>query len=156
MYLLASNNTISKFPYTLEELRSDNPRTSFPAILSEEELAVWGVFNVDEQGPPTFNEATESIEIGAPTYLDGKWVAEWIVTPAGTEEVERRTAAQAHLIRTERNSVLAFTDYSQLPDYPGSTEDKVAFTQFRQALREVPQQSDFPWNVVWPSLDLGV
>ena len=156
MYLLTANDTVGKFPYSLEELRTDNPYTSFPHPISEEELAAWGVYEVEDQSPPAFNEQTESIEIEAPALVDGKWIRAWSVVAAGPEEVERRYIAKAGLIRTERNKLLAATDYSQLPDYPGSSADKAALTQFRQALREVPQQSGFPWAVVWPMPDSGL
>jgi hypothetical protein len=154
MYLLITNDNVSKFPYTLEELRADNPHTSFPIQMSEEELAAWGVFEVEDQSPPEFNEQTESIEIGAPALVDGKWIRAWSVVAAAPEEVERRTIVQAGLIRTERNRLLTATDYSQLPDFSGGSHNHEAITAYRQALREVPQQSGFPWSVDWPVPDL--
>ena len=153
-YLLASNNAVSKFPYSLEELRSDNPQTSFPAEMSEEELAEWEVYSVKEQDPPAYNEQTESIEIGTPALVDGKWIREWTVIPAELAEVQRRNVVQAGIIRTERNRLLAATDYSQLADFSGSNHIRVAITNYRQLLREVPQQPNFPWSVVWPVPEL--
>lgn len=150
MYLLFQNNVVARFPYSLEDLRSDNPYTSFSLDMSEEELASWGVFTVEDQSPPSFDEATEAIEIGDPTFIGGKWIREWRVVPADAEEVERRTVAKAQMTRAERNRILALTDYSQLPDYPGSPEDKAALARFRQELRDVPSQPGFPWAVVWP------
>jgi hypothetical protein len=154
MYLLAVADTLSKFPYTLEELRQDNPLTSFPLVMTPEELAAWGVFAVEEAGPPEFNEQTESIEIGAPALVDGKWIRAWSVVAAAPEEVERRTIVQAGLIRTERNRLLTATDYSQLPDFSGGSHNHEAITAYRQALRGVPQQPGFPWSVDWPVPDL--
>lgn len=156
MYLLAVNDTLTKFPYTLEELRQDNPQTSFPLVMTAEELASWGVFAVEEQTPPAFNEQTESIEVAAPALVNNVWVRSQTVVAAEPDEVERRRAIQAAIIRTERNRILTLTDYSQLFDFPGSNAEKAALTQFRQALREVPQQPGFPWAVVWPTPDSGV
>lgn len=154
MYLLAADDTATKFPYTLEELRADNPNTSFPLQMSEEELAAWGVFEVEDQSPPAYNEQTESLEIGAPALVDGRWVRAWSVVAAEHEEIERRYIVQAGLIRTERNRLLSATDYSQLPDFTGGSHNQVAITAYRQALREVPQQTGFPWSVAWPVPDL--
>lgn len=150
MYLLAVNDTLTKFPYTLEELRQDNPLTSFPLVMTAEELAAWGVFEVVEQTPPAFNEQTESIEVAAPALVNGVWVRLQTVVSAEPDEVERRTAAQAAIIRTERNRVLAVTDYSQLADYQRTSAVKEKLVVFRQALRDLPEQPGFPWAIIWP------
>lgn len=150
MYILTDDSAVLKFPYSVEELRSDNPNTSFPLLMSEEELAEWGVFTVEDQDPPAFNEQNESIEIAAPTLEDGEWVREWLVTPASEEEIEHRALIKADLVRIERNKYLSNSDFTQLNDYPGSTTELAQVTQFRQALRDVPAQPGFPWNVIWP------
>lgn len=49
-------------------------------------------------------------------------------------------------IRRMRNSRLSACDWTQLPDAP---VDKVAWEVYRQALRDITQQSD-PFNIVWP------
>lgn len=49
--------------------------------------------------------------------------------------------------RQLRNNILAGTDWTQLPD---STVDKAVWATYRQALRDVPSQSGFPDNIVWP------
>lgn len=154
MYLLAVNDTLTKFPYTLEELHQDNPQTSFPLVMTAEELAAWSVFEVVEQTPPAFNEQTESIEVAAPALVNGVWVRLQTVVPAEPDEVERRTAIQAAIIRTERNRLLAASDYSQLADFPMGEHIYRVITEQRQALREVPQQLGFPWAVNWPVPDL--
>lgn len=154
MYLLAVNDILTKFPYTLEELRQDNPQTSFPLVMTAEELAEWGVFAVEEQTPPAFNEQTESVEVAAPALVSGVWVRQQTVVAAEPDEVERRTVNQAALIRTERNLRLAATDYSQLADSPMGEHEQIALTDYRQALRDVPQQPGFPWSVNWPVPDL--
>lgn len=69
--------------------------------------------------------------------IDGKFV-----TP------ERPVADIAAEVRAERDSKLATTDWSQAADVPQATKDKWA--PYRQALRDVPQQAGFPFNVVWP------
>jgi len=51
-------------------------------------------------------------------------------------------------IRSQRNSLLAASDWTQAQDIPQSTKDTWAV--YRQALRDVPQQAGFPKNVVWP------
>lgn len=55
--------------------------------------------------------------------------------------------AEAERVRVERNAKLTACDWTQVADAP---VDKVAWSAYRQALRDVPTQAGFPWNVTWP------
>ena len=55
-------------------------------------------------------------------------------------------------IRVKRNTLIAETDFLMMPDYPISDEDLEAVKAYRQALRDVPQQSGFPQEIDWPAL----
>jgi hypothetical protein len=55
---------------------------------------------------------------------------------------------KAAAIRAERDSLLAATDWTQLPDVPEAIRE--AYAVYRQALRDIPQQSGFPDVVEWP------
>jgi hypothetical protein len=50
-------------------------------------------------------------------------------------------------VRNERNSLLAASDWTQLAD---ATVDKAAWAVYRQALRDIPEQAGFPYNVTFP------
>lgn len=49
-------------------------------------------------------------------------------------------------VRTRRNSLLAGSDWTQLPDSPLTDEQKQAWAVYRQALRDVTENDP----VVWP------
>lgn len=49
-------------------------------------------------------------------------------------------------IRAERDRLIAETDFWLLPDRIVTQEQ----LDYRQALRDVPQQEGFPENVIWP------
>ena len=51
-------------------------------------------------------------------------------------------------VRSERNAKLAATDWTQVAD---SSVDKTAWATYRQALRDVPAQTGFPWTITWPT-----
>ncbi len=53
-------------------------------------------------------------------------------------------------IRSERDRLISETDYLTNSDYPISEEDRELIREYRQALRDIPQQEGFPENVVWP------
>lgn len=56
----------------------------------------------------------------------------------------------AIIVRSTRDAKLSETDYLVVPDYPISTEDLEAVKVYRQALRDIPEQSGFPKNAQWP------
>lgn len=56
----------------------------------------------------------------------------------------------ASMVRSQRDAKLSATDYLVVPDYPISPEDLEAVKVYRQALRDIPEQSGFPKNVQWP------
>ena len=54
---------------------------------------------------------------------------------------------KAEEVRNERNQLLLQTDWMASTDVTLSN----AWRTYRQALRDVPAQSDFPNNVTWPT-----
>lgn len=69
-------------------------------------------------------------------------IADYVPPPLPTAE---ELAAGA---RRWRNKLLAETDWSQAGDVPQTTKD--LWAPYRQALRDVPQQADFPTTIIWP------
>ena len=53
-------------------------------------------------------------------------------------------------LRTERNARLAASDYTQLQDAHLSAEKKSAWADYRQALRDLPENATDPTQVTWP------
>lgn len=73
--------------------------------------------------------------------------AEAAPVPAVPEPTEEQQEMQ---IRAQRNLLLTQCDWTQLPDAPLTTEQKQEWAEYRQALRDVPEQTGFPENVIWP------
>jgi len=151
MYVLAPNQTVETFPYSIGDLRRDNPKTSFPRNPSEEELTSWNVFPVVDSPQPSYDPATQDCVKTNPTFENNQWVMTWQVTPASSEEIAKRLSSKSEEVRSERNLRLAECDWTQLPDSPIPSADKAAWTTYRQQLREVPDQAGFPWQVEWPA-----
>ena len=57
---------------------------------------------------------------------------------------------RAEQVRAERDTKLAASDWTQMPDYNGA--NKTAWATYRQALRDIPAQAGFPWDVTWPEM----
>jgi hypothetical protein len=50
-------------------------------------------------------------------------------------------------VRKDRHIRLSYTDWTQVADAP---VDKEAWAAYRQALRDITLQEDFPFQVQWP------
>jgi len=53
-------------------------------------------------------------------------------------------------VREERDRILSASDWTQIPDSPLNGEQKNAWADYRQALRDLPQSFATPDEVVWP------
>jgi len=53
-------------------------------------------------------------------------------------------------VRAERGRLLHISDWTQLVDTPLGNK-RTAWETYRQALRDIPQQAGFPFDVVWPT-----
>lgn len=76
--------------------------------------------------------------------VDGKRRFQIQAVPEPTAE---ELAAQA---RAERDALIAETDYLMASDYPLTDEKREELKAYRQALRDVPEQSGFPTDITWP------
>lgn len=145
MYVLANSDTVLKHPYSVAELRADNPQVSFPAEPPDALLAEFGVFPCVEIGKPTISYTQNVAKIF--NQVNGVWTQDWGTTDASPEEIAERTRQQSADIREQRNQMLTNCDWTQLPDAP---VDQAAWASYRQDLRDITNQVEFPWNIVWP------
>jgi hypothetical protein len=84
MYIKLTNGVPTR--YNQEQIRSDNPGTSFPATLTDETLAEFDVYPCEETTQPTYNPATQKIVEATPENIDGAWVQTWAVVALTPEE----------------------------------------------------------------------
>ena len=54
--------------------------------------------------------------------------------------------------RTQRDKLLAETDWTQVLDAPIDAATREAYRAYRQALRDLPEQEGFPGTITWPEL----
>lgn len=76
----------------------------------------------------------------------------WSVEKIPEKTEEEKLAEAEEQIRSKRDSLISDTDYLLMDDYPISSEDLEAVKAYRTALRDVPQQEGFPYDVAWPEL----
>jgi len=62
---------------------------------------------------------------------------------------QRQLEQEADEARTQRDALLSESDWTQVPDAP---VDQAAWAEYRQALRDLPQQAGFPTEITWPQI----
>lgn len=148
MFVYSPSQAIKVFPYTIDDLRRDNPNTSFPEDISEDLLAAYSVYPVKSLPAPEYNIATQRIVFSDPVIFNDQWQHGWIVLELSADEIAKRANHAAANVRQQRNQLLVESDWTQLPDAP---VDTVKWAAYRQALRDVSNQPGFPWDVQWPA-----
>ena len=146
MFAKLNNGQLQKYPYTLGMLRKDHSNVSFPKNISDEDLARFSVVRVTSTPRPAFDH-TKDFSVTA-EQAGGSWVEKWVATSVSAQEIAQRTENQANNVRAERNQKLSQSDWTQGKDI--ADEVSTAWATYRQALRDVPAQAGFPWNVTWP------
>lgn len=148
MFAKINNNQIEKFPYSLKEMRDEFNNVSFPEDVTDEILAPFGVVIVQTSSVPQYTSKTQFLSTNQPSLIDGKWTITYSVVDKSNEQLLSEERMQAASVRTIRAKKLTETDWTQLTDAPVNS---ALWATYRQALRDVPTQEGFPWEVTWPT-----
>ena len=150
MYVKITSGSVDTFPYSVGQLRRDNPNTSFPRQISSELLEDYGVYSVTVDAQPSYDDRTHTLAQNAtPTGSGGTWTLGWTTTAKTAEETQEYDDNVAASNRVKRDGLLAATDYFALTDVTMDSE----MTTYRQALRDITTHSNWP-NVAdgdWPT-----
>lgn len=134
--------------------------TGVPASFGGEWMEMHGVDPVFEGPQATGGTVYQYSQFaGIEQTADGKWFTKYVLGPIFMDN-ENGTAAEqeaaykalkdaerAETVRQNRNNLLTASDWTQIADSPVNKE---AWATYRQALRDVPAQAGFPWNIDWP------
>ena len=101
-----------------------------------------------------YHIVSNGVVVGAGRCGDGELS---FVDPMGGEIIEGLPASDAPVYKppiklevlSKRNGLLQASDWTQLPDVPLGT--KSAWAEYRQALRDITDQAEYPDNVIWPT-----
>lgn len=74
-------------------------------------------------------------------YESGQWVGD--------------SATQETNVIARRNVMLYSSDWTQIPNGPLTTEQQQEWAVYRQLLRDITAQSDYPFNIIWPTPPQG-
>lgn len=154
---------------TQGQIRSDNPNVSFPKVWNDsvnESLGIDPVLITPKPAPSADFKIV--VRNGVEQDEKGNWVQAWAeqemfqeytqtdekgveTTVTVQAQKDAKTAADNAALaaseRSNRDELLKATDHYGLSDVTMSDDMKT----YRQALRDVPQQENFPGTITWPT-----
>lgn len=154
MYALIKDGADAQYPYTLADLRRDNPNTGFAAEPSNESLEGFGMFVVYNTTPPLCTNL-QYLEEGTPVFNDNQWQQVWIVVDKTHEQIaqEEDTAKQSN--KQQAVSLLTPTDWTTIPDVsdPALSDpyltNAAEFAAYRSQIRTIAVNPPVTVDV-WP------
>ena len=147
------------------DLRLENRNVSFPKVWNTNVFEALGIDPVLAAPAPTPSDEFKIVaRNGAVQDSNGNWVQAWVEREMFTEYTDeegnvqtvsaqqtayttRRNNEKASGERATRDALLKETDHFALSDVTMTD----AMRTYRQALRDVPQQSEFPNTITWPT-----
>ena len=141
MHALVVNGTVETYPYSIGQLRKDNPQTSFPKNPSDDLLASFGVYPVASTERPDYSPITHDLREGSPELVDGVWTQVWVVEAAAPDEVLRRRAEQHEQIRVQRAN--AFRDEAD-PLFLKAQREEADLTAWKAKVQEIRDRLPYP------------
>ena len=151
------------------DLRLENRNVSFPKVWNTNVFDALGIDPVFATPVPTPSDEFKVVaRNGVVQDSNGNWVEAWVerdmfkeYTTTNEEGVETTVTVQAQKDakvaadnaslasreRATRDTLLKETDHFALSDVTMTD----AMKTYRQALRDVPQQSEFPNTITWPT-----
>ena len=153
---------------TISQFRASRPTTSFPKQITTEILNNFG-YDPVLNGPAATVTAPYGVSIRSGVEeVDGQWFTKFIAGPIFTDyrdvegnlttaadnEAAYKAGIDAHVatnVRSERDRLIAETDWIVVKAKETSTNVPAAIKTYRQELRDLPTTSGFPHTVTWPT-----
>ena len=153
---------------TVSQFKALHPNTSFPKQINTQVLDSFGY-------DPVLNgaAATVTAPYGVSTRdgieeVDGKWFTKFIAGPVFadttdddgnvTTAADNEAAYKARIdteaaasVRTQRDQLIAETDWVVVMAKETGTNIAAAMKTYRQALRDLPSADGFPHTMTWPT-----
>lgn len=143
VYVLAPNNVVQTYPYSLTDMILANPQVSFPSPVTDEVAAQYNTFPVQETPKPDYDPITQNLVWVNPAYIDGLWIQQWAVEQATPEEVAQRQEQAKQANKEQAESLLQATDWTATidindPQYSNPyLGNQPAFLSYRSNVRKI-------------------
>ena len=156
VYAKIKNNSVIKYPFTLEDLQSENPYTNYEGI------DILNVYPTTETGiqegsvlvevldtqKPKFDNTADSlykdiISSEIPELVDGVWKIVHTI-------VDKSESVVTSAILSRRDNTLISIENAKLTDSTLSASDIEKLDQYESELNQIESLEGFPYTFDWP------
>ena len=150
MYLKVSGSIIT-YPYSVQNLKNENPNTSFPTIIADSLLESFNIYKVETKNSGYDSDDSKDVTEVTPTLSGSVYIQTYTISDADTETINKRREIKWSEVRSGRDSLLSESDWTQFNDSPISGSALTDWQTYRQSLRDITNQSD-PYDITWPNI----
>jgi hypothetical protein len=144
MYALVKNGVVVKHPYTLSNLKQDNPNTSFVKSPKNETLAEFGMVLVFNTTQPA-HTSSQYLEEDVPVFnaQNQRWEQVWLVKDKLYHQLVEENLSQKESNKNAAVHLLQQTDWTSMPDVSDPLKsnpylaNQAEFTQYRSIIRNI-------------------
>ena len=135
------------------DLHYKYPNISFPKPLTPYVIETYKLDAIFEGAQPQITPPYETVVRQGIEEIDGKWFKKYVIGPIFNNEEDEKAYKlridneASKNIRKTRNNLISKSDWMACSDVIMSDEWK----EYRQALRDIPEQKGFPHSVDWPT-----
>ena len=126
--------------------------TSFPDFLTPDVVEPFGFGVYEYTSPPEPKRFTKVVEDIPKKGEGGIFYQTWKVVSMTDTEISAVTKEKEAEVRSDRNMKLFMSDWTQANDVLSyfSNDFVNEWADYRNNLRNITKQKEFPWNVKWP------
>lgn len=150
MLIKLENNKPIGHPIVENNFKQLFTNISFPQYLTPESVEGTGFGMYEFSQVPAAEKYQKVIEVDPIKDEQGFWRQTWSIVDMNDEEKAVEDERKANEVRVQRDFLLMQCDWTQLDDAPITNAKKLEWATYRQALRDIPEQTGFPWDVNFP------
>lgn len=148
---LDKDGNIVKYPYVLNHFQLENPDIKISSLSEiETEILEKNYIYLVQFNPPPVLPIDQKLVMANPLLIDGNWQQHWEIRDLTELEIETKTNELALRFRTIRNKLLSDSDWVVIKAFETQTLVPQEWIDYRQTLRDITLQPEFPANVVFP------
>ena len=134
-----------------QDIIKENPNVSFPnKSWTNDILNPFGYAELKDDGVRPSVTRYQRFKLGTPENRKGEWYKTFIIEDMSPSEIESMDQQKKTEVLSSRNQLLVASDWTQLPDVALTDEKKLEWAEYRQKLRDITTQDEYPWKVNWP------
>lgn len=143
MFAKIVDGKLVKFPYSVDDMRADNPDVQVDDTPTAEQLVACNAKTASWGTAPKQSSRTHIFSLGYENNADGSVTVTYVPEPLPIEvaSINMRIARDDALTRCDWVVTRAFESGTSIPQ---------AYLDYRQKLRDLPSQAGFPYTYDWP------